>query len=263
MKRALAHICAGALLATGATVAWAQPADLPIPPATTTQLPSGISINRALPVPVYTDAKGRTLYGLDMRTVLRWAPDAAFYCAADCLKLWQPVLAPKGMVPDIGFPDAPGHDAKAMIDNRKAPDWTVIRGPMGPQWVYKGWHMVFIRKGERPGSTAFEGAEGLTWNTLKYLPPPPQVVAPPGVSALYADGGYLLADAAGRPLFTGSCKDPCTGWTPLAAALASQGIGKWKVQASGDEPQWTFAGQPVFVGAMGRSLPPGATALRP
>jgi len=263
MRIASTLVIAAALFAGSVSLARAQPSDLPIPAAKSDKLPAGIAINRKLPVPVYVDARGLTLYGMDMRTVLRWAPDAALFCRAECLDQWEPLAAPQATAANIAFPGAPGYDATRFVDNRTAPDWTVIDGPLGRQWVYKGWHMVFTRKGDARGSAAFDGADGMIWNTLKYLPPPPEFIAPPGITAVFADGAYRLADKSGQPLFTGTCAAACAGWTPLTAALASQGIGTWQVEVSGDAPQWTIAGARVFVGVSGQPLPPGATALRP
>lgn len=249
----------------------AQPADLPIPAATTAEYPRGVAINRKLPVPVYTDRRGRTLYGMDMRTVLRWSPDAAQYCSDACLADWEPLLAPAGTLPNIRFPEGAGRStpdgainplATKFIDNRTAPDWTVISGPRGPQWVYKGWHLVFTRKREKRASAEFDGAEGMIWNTLKFVPPVPEFIAPPGVMVTLEGGGYAFSDAGGNLLFTGICANGCPDWMPLPAAMLSQGVGAWKVSLTGDRPQWQYSGAPVFV-SDGAALPVGAALLRP
>ena len=85
------------------------------------------------------------------------------------------------LTPPAGQSAAPAPSSGAaasgseFIQNQKAPDWTVIQGAQGPQWVYKGWHMVFVRKGEAPGSAAHEGDGNLSWNTMKFVPPVPKV----------------------------------------------------------------------------------------
>jgi predicted lipoprotein with Yx(FWY)xxD motif len=156
-----------------------------------------------------------------------------------------------------------GGDANFYGNPQKAPDWTVIEGPQGPQWVYKGWHMVFVRKGDKPGSAAFEGAGNMTWNTLKYVPPAPKIIAPVEVSTAFVAGAYALVDKEGRLLFTGSCDD-CTGWRPFGGALASRGVGEWAVSRDADTPQWLYRGKPVFVAqGTGADLPAGAAVLRP
>lgn len=259
---AAATLLAAAMLPAAAV---AQPADLPIPPATTTEFPAGIKVGQSAAGAVYTDAEGRTLYGMDMRTLLRWAPDPAQYCTGPCAEQWEPLLA-RGMQPNIRFPRS-NRDAlpEGFVQPQKAPDWTVIAGPQGPQWVYKGWHMVYARKGDQPGSTAFDGAEELTWNTLKFVPPLPAPVAPGNVTTRLVDGAYALADGEGRVLFSGDCGNACAGWKPLAAGLASRGIGEWSVGRGGDVPQWLYRGKPVFVGEAAETdaLPAGATILRP
>lgn len=255
----------------------AQPVDLPIPAATTAEYPPGVSVGRAGGIPVYVDAQGRTLYGMDMRVLLRAGADTSQYCQAACTAVWEPLLAPAGAKPNIAFPQgfgdrrpaAPGGaraDPQAeMARNQKAPDWTIIAGPQGPQWVYKGWHMVFVRKDDKPGSAAYDGTENMAWNTLKYVPPVPKVVTPVNVSTTFVDGGYALIDQKGRLLFSGSCGNDCAGWRPFTGPLASAGVGDWAVSRDTDAPQWLYRGQPVFVaqGAAIADIPAGAKVLRP
>ncbi len=230
------------------SAALAQPVDLPIPPATTTEYPPGISVGKTASGPVYVDAKGRTLYGMDMRTLIRWGADPSKYCKDACAETWEPLLAPSGAVPNIRYPQGFGSTTPpGFVQPQKAPDWTIIEGPQGPQWVYKGWHVVYTRKGDKRGSTEFEGADHLTWNTLKFVPPVPKIEAPMNVSTIFVDGAYALADKDGRVLFTGQCQRNCAGWQPMAGGMASQGTGQWAVNSSGDRPQWTYRGKPVFV----------------
>jgi len=254
----------------------AQPADLPIPPATTTEFPDGIKVIKTASGPVYADRKGRTLYGMDLRTLIRWSPDPAQYCQQDCAKDWEPLLAPKGSQPNIMYPRGfgesrtkpgtppPGLPA-GFVQPQKAPDWTIIAGPAGPQWVYKGWHMVFTRKGEKRGSTAFDGAADKTWNTLKFVPPVPVIVAPDDVGTALVGGGWALTDKDGRTLFTGTCAADCGKWQVLPGGMASRGIGDWTVSPQGEKAQWLYRGKPVFVSQSEdpAEVPPGATILRP
>ena len=254
MMRALCRAVLPALVVLASAAASAQPADLPIPAAGTDPLPPGLRILHKADLAVYADAQGHVLYGMDMRTLLRAGPDPAQYCTGDCAAVWQPVLAPAGSVPNIGFPrkygqnvTLAGHAPGAAATAAKPQDWTIIAGPQGPQWVYKSWHMVFIRRGDRPGSTAFDGAEDHTWNTLKYIPPMPKIVAPGNVQAVLVGSGYALADKDGHLLFTGSCGKSCAGWQPLGAGMASAPLGEWTVSTAGDAPQWLWRGKPVFV----------------
>lgn len=260
--------------ATFPALALAQPADLPIPAATTSEYPAGISVAESDAGPVYVGSKGHTLYGLDLRTVKRWSPDPAVYCESRCDD-WQPILAPAGSKPNILYPQGFGSRRRAAqaklaeqgyhANPQKAPDWTIIKGPQGPQWVYKGWHMVYTRKGDRPGSTEYDGAQGLIWNTLKFVPPVPQVVAPADVAPIFADGRYALAFAGERLLFTGRCKSDCSQWEPLAAGMASRGLGDWRVSRKGDVPQWTYRGKAVYVSRSDdfTQIPGAGRMLRP
>ncbi|MDP3677388.1 MAG: hypothetical protein Q8R44_20195 [Novosphingobium sp.] len=256
-------------------------------PATTTSFPPGVTVAKTPTGPVYVDARGRTLYGLDMRTLIRWSADAALYCQDRCAE-WQPHLAPPGTAANIAYPQGFGNRLRQSIasgtpppdesptaaktslnpfyrDPLRAPDWTVIAGPAGPQWVYKGWHMVYVRRGDSRASTRYDGAENLTWNTLKFVAPVPRVEAPAGVRALLADGAYVFADTDGHALFTGTCAARCTEWKPLAAGMANAGMGGWKVSNLGDRPQWTYRGSPVFVSQESEPgrVPADGQVLRP
>ena len=249
ISRPFSLLAASCLLSLSGT-AIAQPADLPIPPATTDHYPQNIHIAKTGSGSVYVDGRGRVLYGMDMRTVLRAGPDPSRYCQDACSKNWDPVLAPADTAPNIQFPlsnreNAPAKDG--LVTQANAPDWTVIAGPQGPQWVYKGWHMVFTRHGDRPGSIAYDGDENRVWNTMKFVPPVPKVAAPDNVRPAFVDGRYLLATEDGRLLFTGECKSACSDWRPLPAAMASAPMGPWAVRADGDTPQWSYHGKPVFV----------------
>ncbi len=289
MKQHLSLIAALLALAGALAPAHAQPTDLPIPAATTSEYPPGVSVRRTASGPVYADRQGRTLYGMDMRTVLRWSPDASQFCKDRCAD-WEPVLAPADAKANIMFPRGfgspppprgaapppaaagaaprlPGQQTlpPGFVAPQSAPDWTIIAGPQGPQWVYKGWHMAYVRKGERAGSTAHDGAGEQTWNTLKFVPPVPRIVAPPSVTTQFAGSAYALADTGGRLLFTGKCPAPCASWTPLAAPMAGRGLGEWTVSLAGDSPQWVWRGQPVFVSLDGNllSVPRTGKVLRP
>ena len=275
---------AAAFLAAGAVRA--QPADLPISPAAAGVYPPGVAIGSADGIPVYVDGAGRTLYGMDMRMLLRAGAEPSKYCQGECARHWLPMLAPAGAKPNILFPRgfgdrqrqqvaagggqaAPSSGAAAsgteFIQNQKAADWTIIEGPQGPQWVYKGWHMVYVRGDEAPGSAAHEGDENMVWNTLKYVPPVPRLTAPVNVSTAFVEGAYALVDNEGRLLFTGTCGSDCADWRPFPGGMASRGLGDWAVSREADRPQWLYRGKPVFVasGSTPDDMPANAAVLRP
>ncbi len=251
------------------TIAIAQPADLPIPAATTDKYPDGVRVVAAKSGTVYANKKGQLLYGMDMRTLLRWGPDPAKYCSAACAENWIPLLAPKEAVPNIEYPRGFGGPQSPVrpgfVRPQGAPDWTIIEGAQGPQYVYKGWHLVFVRKAAKAGAADFDGAEARTWNTLKFVPPVPVINAPVGVKPVFADGAYALADKDGRMLYSGKCAKDCAGWVPLGGGAASAGIGEWTISNNGDAPQWHFRGSPVFVssGDTPDSVPAEGKVLRP
>ncbi len=259
MQRSFAIAAFAAFTAVAAS---AQPTDLPLAAATTTTYPPGVKVIATEIGQAYANSKGLTLYGLDMRTLLRSGPNPALYCTGACAELWEPLLALKGAAVNIAFPQNNNPNAvlpAGFVTPQKAPDWTVIAGPQGPQWVYKGWHLVFTRRGAAKAAVAFDGAESRSWNVLRFVPPMPIIVAPSRVKAVFADGAYHLADIDGRPLFTGTCAATCT-WQPFAGGMASAGIGDWTINTSGDVPQWTLRGAPVFVGS---AVPVDGKAVRP
>lgn len=281
-----ARLVAGTALAVALVVlpagrGVAQPVDLPLPVAAGDRLPAGVKIADSTAGPVYVDAGGHVLYGMDMRTVLRSGVNPAMYCQDACTRDWQPMLAPAGSLPNVAYPignhdrggsENPGHvapaPARAAIfydDPQKAPDWTIIAGPQGPQWVYKGWHLVYTRRGDGPGSIAYDGADNFTWNTLKFVPPAPKIKAPAGVRPQLLDRTYVLADAHGRLLFSGQCGKDCAKWQPMQGGMAVGPVGEWKVRLVGDKPQWLYRGKPVFVNSEDdpTAIPAGAALLRP
>ena len=148
---ALSALCTGPLAA--------QPVDLPIPAAATNSFPTGIKVARVGTGQVYVDGSGRVLYGMDLRVLQRFSPDPALYCTEACAQAWEPLLAPAGTAPNIAYPPGFRGELRArggagpttppgFVTQQTAPDWTVIAGPQGPQWVYKGWHMVYVHRGD-------------------------------------------------------------------------------------------------------------------
>src|SRR5438128_916562 len=89
---------ATAQLAAGAALA--QPADLPIPAAVSNDFPAGISLAKTKNGTVYVDAKGHTLHGMDLRTLIPRTANGLKYCSGPCLDEWEPLLAPPGAKTD-------------------------------------------------------------------------------------------------------------------------------------------------------------------
>lgn len=280
-------IAVGLVCLAVAQAALAQPADLPIAPARTDNYPAGFKVIRTKDGPIFATRKGHTLYGMDLRTLIAFGPNPALYCKEECQKDWEPILAPPGTKPNIAYPQGFGGppppagqasrlatpasnnsdlNADGLYNTQRAPDWTVIQGASGPQWVYKSWHLVFIRKGESPSSTAYDGDGDHTWNTLKFIPPVPKITAPQSVATAFYQGDYVFTSKDGRALFTGSCRKNCADWAPLAAPAAGHGLGEWTVSRSGDTPQWFYRGKPVFVGNeidAASPIPANGKVLRP
>ena len=290
MRWYLPGLAAAALPLLDAPVT-AQPADFPIAPAASDERPKGISVARADKGSVYVNARGLTLYGLDLRSIFGKTGTPIRYCTGSCAETWEPLLAPAGSTPTAGLnlpwmprgvgpeqrPQAGGAASESQpasaagVAARQVPqsDWAIVEGPQGPQYLYKRAHLVFTRKGDKRGSVAYDGEDNFTWNTLKYVPPVPKLVAPKAVSAVLVDGGYALTDSRGRVLYTGrnpsACGTSCDHRVPLAAGMANRGIGQWTVRRDGDYAQWLYQGRPVFVSQEGQptEVPADGEILRP
>lgn len=204
--------------------------------------PAGVSIGQTESGAVFIDARGMTLYSLNARLAGSRSGASLKYCVGPCTSVWSPLVAPA--------------DAQAV-----AP-WTVVDGALGRQWAYKGNPVFTYLQDRAPGSRAGDGYDDL-WTAIAYVPPPPQIVAPASVTVLFVDGAYIMADRKGRALFTSDCAAGCE--QPLVGGMASLPIGDWKVARSGDRPQWTYRGKPVYVSQNERKtrVPQGAVVLRP
>lgn len=298
LARRLATATAALLLLPLATPAAAQNRYFPIPAANSTELPPGISVRKTADGDIYVDAKGRTLYGMDFKTLYLESLNPAKFCSGACAEIWEAVAPPANTPPtpepDLGrFAAAFGGETRQLTPEAKlvlanqlgaaqaglgfsggpekpGPDWTVTEGANGPQLMYKRTNLVFVRKGDAPGSIRWDGADKMRWNVLRYVPPMPKAAAPPNVGILYAAGGYAFADKSDRVLFTqgrsGKCRKDCESPKPFAAGMISQGTGDWTIARDGDAAQWLYRGKPVFVsqGAPKSAVVPrGATILRP
>lgn len=253
----------------------AQPVDFPLLPAASSDLPPGVSIKRTSSGPIYVDAQGRTLYGLDFRTLELRTGEPHKFCSDECKKMWEPMAPPPGTPlaayppPRQGGGGGGGRQLPPAIPGAKPTDWVAIQAADGPQWLFKQWHLVFTRRGDKPGSTEWDGSDDFTWNTLKYVPPVPQLPLPPTVAPLFKDGAYVLAAKDGRLLYSfpqaKSCAATCREAEVFPSSMLSQGMGDWKVLQNADSSQWAYRGQPVFVSrsADASSIPAGAQLLRP
>jgi predicted lipoprotein with Yx(FWY)xxD motif len=255
-----AFLLAVAALSQLASPVVAQPRFSPPRPANSNVLPPGISVKKTAIGDVYVDAKGRTLYGLDVVALFVEMRSPFTYCTGACEEMWEPVAAPAGT--PQGPPNAPRFIGRGT---QSGPDWVAVNGAKGPQLLFKQGNLVFVRKDDVPGSTKWDGDKNYLWNALRYVPPIPKVKAPSGFSAAYIDGAYALADKDERILYTqdrpAKCVTPCI---PLKTGLVVSGSGEWTVSRTGEVAQWAYRGKPVYVSApKSAGIPEGATILRP
>jgi predicted lipoprotein with Yx(FWY)xxD motif len=187
--------------------------------------PALVSVGKTAAGPVYVDATRKTLYTMSIRWARARTGVGIEYCAAACLAAWTPLVAEA--------------DAKPLGD------WTVLAGPKGPQWAYKGNPVFSFNADNQPGDIKGDGYDYL-WSTLLYVPPKPELVAPPSVAATPVKGENILTDTGGRALFTAT-GTRAASFTPFAAAMASRPVGEWTVLRDSDVPQWAWRGKAVFV----------------
>jgi predicted lipoprotein with Yx(FWY)xxD motif len=176
----------------------------------------------------YADARGRTLYALDMRIARSRSGEALNYCIGPCAKIWAPFAAP--------------------ADAKPVGRWKVLVGAQGPQWSYRN-NLVFTFVADRkPGDIAGDAYDDL-WHLIPHIPPAPVLMAPANVVPVFADQAYVLTNAGTHALFTPrtpNCGQACASWTPFAAGIVARDIGDWTVLRAGDSPQWAYRGKPVF-----------------
>ncbi|UVO52652.1 hypothetical protein [Sphingomonas sp. SUN039] len=214
------------LLALGLALAITSGAVAATPDAAA--FPSGVSTGSSPLGRVYVGKDGRTLYGLSLRSVRARTSLTLTYCTGPCAAAWTPLKAPG--------------DAKPVGS------WTVVQGAQGPQWAFDGSPVFAFNADAKPGDIGGDHWKDL-FLALGYIPPKPEIVAPPSVDARLTDVGYVLADSGGRALFASACASACGARTPFAAAAASLPVGDWTILRDRDRPQWAWRGSAVFVAA--------------
>jgi predicted lipoprotein with Yx(FWY)xxD motif len=222
--------------------AGAQPNDLPIPAAVSTDLPPGISVVKSKGSKtgyIYVDAKGRTLYGMDRRAVAGRTGNAWQYCDKECAKEWQPLLAPEGSKPTASAGGFGGFGGG---------------GGGGP--------------GGGAGRGAGAGAGGAGGRPGGALPPGaalPPGVDPAAAAAFLAGGG---GGGGGRPGGgPGGARPAQPDWTIAESALGLQWVYKGNhlvFTHAGDKPGATnLDGHDDYVWNVLKYVPPVPTVVAP
>ena len=145
-----------------------------------------------------------------------------------CAEFWGPLTVEPGVKP-VG-------DWKPLPAAKDQP----------AQWAYKRKPVYFYRAGGDPGMRTLNGSANETWHLIRFTPALPTVTGPGGIKPLRIVGQFILTDDRGRPLYLNGCTDNCAGWTPFPAGMAALNVGKWTVRRDRDQPQWAYAGQPVY-----------------
>jgi predicted lipoprotein with Yx(FWY)xxD motif len=186
---------------------------------------------------VLTDTRGRTLY-----VSQKDKPGKPPSCTRDCLRTWEPVVAP----------------ALANAFD----DWSVVVRDDGlRQWAWKG-QALYRRPGKdvAPGEISGHGVDGFGAVVLEPVPP-----LPPWATIQPSDAGELIANEQGITVYTHGlnargrrrlvlgqrmCGDlPCIDpdWVPFIAAADAKPIGSWAlVDLPDGRRQWAYKGQKLY-----------------
>jgi predicted lipoprotein with Yx(FWY)xxD motif len=224
------------------------------------QLPPEVRIGRTDDGPVFTDAKGMTLYFWQLdkpgESLCKASGDPpredlhpllhvyASYPAPLCVQQWPPFIA---------------DDASHAVG-----DWSIIARHEGSkQWAYKGHPLYTFYKDQLPGDINGIGASNSpTIQGSGRHPAEPQLLLPPGVIPV-RDYHGLLVTVQGTVLYTlgreksgarveagfrsGCEQGKCPGkWLPFYASEQSVSIGKWTVVFIDGAKQWAYDTRPVF-----------------
>jgi len=212
---------------------------------------SGIRLKGYDPEEVYADAKGLTLYIFDRDA------SGKFACVDACLKTWRPVVA-------------------SALDQPRG-DWAITVRPddRTRQWAFKGQPVYTFTGDFTPGDTAGDN-RGQAWHALVRRAP----FRPAEITLQLVDGRPVLADAAGRTLYTfdgdedlgndftydaalpgkdgarpriiGHCIGKCAEtWLAVLAPADAKVVpgGDWSLVPRQDDPsknQWAYRKYPLY-----------------
>jgi len=212
-------------------------------------LPSGVTIHDSRLGPVYADRRGFTLYTTPLDNI---SPGKSS-CTDKRVDYGQAADGIKYPLPDLGSRKTCQDKAPPLLaaaDFKPFDAWGVAeRAPGVRQLTLNGHPLYTSVKDHAPGEVnAGMGLFYLEWKPATA----PLTGAPPGVKAVEARSGMLLAAADGRILLVhrNECTGACpTSWDPLSApAIASAAGGGWATAARDDASrQWTYHGKPVYL----------------
>lgn len=240
------------LLGAGPVIARSAPSDVTGSPPR----PAGVGLRLTIEGPVFTDARGMSLYDGQGRqctddhqasVVARsggdplWKEPLLLKPPLSCVQKTPPFLAP---------PDA-----------RPVGDWSLIARADGTrQWAYKGQPLHTSVKDKAPGDLngsyriRIGSSEG--GRSIAALAPMPGL--PEGVTMRQTAAGLTFADHTGKTLYYPDAQGPSKGcrggclqtWRPFAApALSIQtGLARdWSiVTLDGGFRQWAYKGSPLY-----------------
>jgi len=288
-------IAATAVIGVAATAAYGQAVQKYRPPVPDVEIsrdepmPPGFGVQLTdVDGPVFTDARGRTLYIWPFRflqigeagdrqdkpsncTDTKFTETSGIMSIyrggmtlpdldirVSCTEAWPPVFAPADAQP-VGK-----WNISTRLDGRK-------------QWTYEGMPLYTSNLDTKPGQVngGFRRAvlDGEGTPPLR-RPIGPDALHPPAFQVKTITTGRVLMNAAGLVVYTSdadranvsNCQGTCLDqWAPVLASEAARSQGEWGViEREAGVKQWTFRGKPVYtyvldkprnvVGARGTSL---------
>jgi predicted lipoprotein with Yx(FWY)xxD motif len=215
--------------------------------STPSQLPPEVTVQREIDRLLFADAKGMVLYTYDRDEDTPGTSN----CTLDrhCSRQWPPLLASK--------------------DSKPIGDWSIIRRQDGAQqWAYQGKPVYRYDDDLTPGVASGDNARRL-WHALALPLPVPDPLMPAGFQVMKSDQGWVFADHKGRALYAPMPQEQCDAsclerWEVVSAAMLAHQVGEWKpLRGTGETPQWSFKGRPLYVVRSGQpSAAVESTALR-
>lgn len=231
-------------------------------------MPSGVKVAATeLDGPVYTDAKGRTLYDWplhELRNGIAGDHAGASECGDTPTQVTSGLMSPYPA--GLYLPDVDQHPSCTQMwppflaEARAEPiaKWTIVERQDGKrQWAYNGLPLYTFFLDRQAGDVLGARADkrGLDAPVLR-LPvgPPPDV--PPGFAVKTMSTGRLLVTAQGFSVYysdrdsarRSNCEAACTDiWIPIMGPASVHPHGEWTlIERSAGLRQWAFRDHPLY-----------------
>lgn len=191
-----------------------------------------IPLLRSQGVPVYADAKGKTLYTFEQDDT-----PGVSKCTGECAAAWPPFIA----------------SADAKADGA----WTLVARDGGvQQWAWKGKPLYTFAQDTQPGDAKGQDVMKM-WKAAVYEPMMKLAASPGiGVRETFSVDGQVLTDKDGMTLYMSDadkpnvslCDTACARiWVPVAAPRLGVPVGDFSIAERPDGmKQWAYKGRPLY-----------------